>query len=327
MNGRSEEGRRVRSITVGDDAAPEPALPQGTRPAGTANLIARAVREPLVHFLVAGLALFILYAMLQPQRFAPDASRRIELSKTDVARVEAAFAARWQRAPTETELRGLLASEIRNEILAREAVALGLDKNDVIIQRRLAQKMEFLAEDVSSLREPTSKELRDWFDRNKSEFASAPRVTFRHVFFSTDRRGAHAEAAAVAALASVSGHRNATPIGDAFMFQDRYSDRTAPQVAQEFGGDFATALFAAPVGRWSGPIASGLGWHLVWAEEVRPGEVPQYEVVEPQVRERWISDQRESAKRATFDAMLARYEVVMPDRPTATILESARKSK
>ncbi len=277
----------------------------------TTRLLARAMREPLVHFLVAGFALFVCYALLQPERFAADASRRIELSATDVGRVELAFIARWQRRPTPAELQSLLADEVRNEILAREAIALGLDKDDVIVKRRLAQKMAFLAEDVSGLREPSDQELGAWFDKNKSEFAQPSRITFRHAFFSTDRRGADAEPAARTALASASG-RGDTVRGDPFMFQGHYADRTAQQVAQVFGSDFASRVFSAPVKRWSGPLESGLGWHIVWVEQLQAGEVPSYEDVESEVRERWTLEQREAAKRAGFQAMLARYEVVLP---------------
>jgi peptidyl-prolyl cis-trans isomerase C len=283
-------------------------------PAAFGGVIGRALREPLVHFLVAGFALFVFYALLQPERFAADTSRRIELSATDVARVELAFIARWQRRPTPGELQSLLASEVRNEILSREAIALGLDKDDVIVKRRLAQKMEFLADDVSGLREPTDEELRAWFDANKSEFAQPSRITFRHVYFSTDRRGADAELAARKALASVTGRSDAAPRGDAFMFQDHYADRTESQLAQVFGSDFAKTVFSSPVKRWSGPFDSGLGWHIVWTEDRQAGEVRSYEDVEAEVRERWTSEQREAAKRAGFEAMLARYEVVLPDR-------------
>ena len=96
------------------------------------------------------------------------------------------------------------------------------------------------------------------------------------------------------------------------MFLDSYADRTAPQVAQVFGSDFAGTVFTAPAKRWSGPFTSGLGWHLVWVDELRTGEVPSYDDVESEVRERWMLEQREAAKRARLETMLARYEVVMP---------------
>jgi parvulin-like peptidyl-prolyl isomerase len=102
------------------------------------------------------------------------------------------------------------------------------------------------------------------------------------------------------------------------MFQDHYADRTQTQLAQMFGSSFAAALLAAPVGSWQGPFESGLGWHVVWTEEVRAGEAPSYESVESQVRDRWTSEQREAAKSARVAAMLARYEVVLPDTEAVT---------
>jgi len=303
------------------------------RPAGfaaaTRRTLLRAMREPLMHFLVAGFVVFVAYALLHPQRFAADTSRRIELSATDVARFELAFRARWQRPPTAAELRGMLASEVRNEILSREAISLGLDKDDVIVKRRLAQKMEFLSEDVSGLHDPAPEELRAWFEANKNEFAQAPRISFHHVFFSTDRRGADAEAAARKALAAASARGAVTPSGDPFMFQDHYGERTAPQLAEVFGSAFAQAVFSSALGRWSGPLASGLGWHLVWTDELRGGTVPAYEDVESDVRDRWMLEHREAAKRASFEAMLARYVIVLPDtvainRANASWLEPSK---
>ena len=96
------------------------------------------------------------------------------------------------------------------------------------------------------------------------------------------------------------------------MFRDYYADQTAPELAQVFGSDFAGSVFTAPVKSWSGPFASGLGWHLVWVEELRAGEVPSYDDVESEVRERWMLEQREAAKRARLQTMLARYQVVLP---------------
>ena len=276
------------------------------------NGIAHALREPLVHFLIAGLAIFVVYSLLHPERFTPDTSRRIELSATEVQRVALAFRARWQRPPTPTELQALLATEVRTEILSREAIALGLDKDDVIVKRRLAQKMEFLAEDVANLREPARDELRIWFNTNKDEFAQSPRISFRHVFFSTDRRGRGAEPAARKALAA-SARSGTAPSGDPFMFQDQYSERTAQQVADMFGSNFAKTLFSTPTGTWSGPFESGLGWHIVSVEALHAGELPAFEDVESEARERWTLEQREVAKAAAFKVMLTRYEIVVPN--------------
>jgi len=160
----------------------------------------RSLREPLLHFLVAGLALFAVYRALHPSPEPQDDGKRIVITDDDLRQVQIAWRAQWQRFPMPDEMRGLIDSKIREEILYREAVALGLEKGDTIVKRRLAQKMEFLADDVSTLREPENEELKTWFDKNQERFASPALVSFHHLYFSPDRRGAHARDAALGGL-------------------------------------------------------------------------------------------------------------------------------
>src|ERR1700724_3390134 len=160
----------------------------------------RWLREPLLHFLVAGLALFAIYRTLNPPPEQPDEGKRIVITEDDLRQVQVAWRAQWQRFPTPDEMRGLVDSKIREEILYREAMALGLDKDDTIVKRRLAQKMEFLADDISSLREPQIDELRAWFDKNQERFALPSLMSFHHLYFSPDRRGAQARENALDAL-------------------------------------------------------------------------------------------------------------------------------
>jgi parvulin-like peptidyl-prolyl isomerase len=213
-------------------------------------------------------------------------------------------------------LRGLIESEVREEILFREALALGLDNGDTIVKRRLAQKMEFLAEDVAAIRDPAAAELRAWFEERKQQFTSPPRATFRHAFFSFDLRQARAEDDARGAqrrLASLQpASTAAAAAGDPFMFQSYYADRTPEQVGNVFGTKFAAALFALGPGAWQGPIESGYGWHVVWVDSIVPGRVPAFEEVEPDVKFEWIAEQRAAVKRKAFEAMQARYVVVLP---------------
>ena len=200
-----------------------------------------------MQFVGIGALLFAGYQLVHPERPAEVAGNRIELTASDVRQVEIGWIAQWHRAPTQDELRGLVESRVREEILYREALALGLDRNDTIVRRQLARKMEFLAEDVSSIGEPTPEEVRAWFAGNAQRFAEPPRVSFRHLYFSSDRRGrrAHDEAArAVRALAGKSGGwPGAARLADAFMLQDYYPDRSLEQMAGEFGPGYAKALF------------------------------------------------------------------------------------
>lgn len=275
------------------------------------------LREPLLHFLAAGLLLFAGYRALHPEPEQPDHSRRIALTEDDLRQLEVAWVAQWQRPPTPEERRGLLETKVREEILYREALALGLEQGDIIVKRRLAQKMEFLAEDVSVLREPKIEEIRTWFERHSERFTIPGRISFHHLYFSFDTRGAETRDVAVRALARLAGQPADSlalqTLADPFMFQDHYADRSSEQLAGIFGPKFAQALFRVKPGSWQGPIESGYGWHLVWIDSITPSRVPAFEEIEPDVKSEWIADQRAEAKRKTFEAMRSRYEVALPE--------------
>ena len=212
-------------------------------------------------------------------------------------------------------MRALVEQKVSEEILFREALALGLDKNDEMIKRRLAQKMDFLAEDVAALQDPSEAELRAWFAQNSARFALPPRASFRHLYFSADR-GQGARDAAASTLAKVAGKPSTTREGaadaDRFMFQDFYAERPPDQVAKVFGPDFAKAVFRLSPGAWQGPIQSGYGWHLVFVEAMEPGRVPPFEEVVPDVKSAWLDQKQREIKRTAFDAMRARYTVIVP---------------
>jgi len=278
------------------------------------------LREPLVHFLLAGLALFIVYGALRDSS-PTDNLQRIELTADDVRRLEVTWAARWRRPPSAQELRGLIEDELRQEIYYREALALGLDKGDTIVKRRLAQKMEFLSEDVAAIREPTAAELKTRFEEHRQQFAEPPRANFRHVYFSFDRRGAHTEEEARRALTRLASKRlesEANPVaGDPFMFQNSYRDVTPEHAARVFGPAFASALFRLRPGSWQGPIESGYGWHLIWVDSLTPGRLPSFDEVEPAVKSEWQAEQRAEARRKAYEALRGRYEIVV-QRPDSS---------
>jgi hypothetical protein len=272
-----------------------------------------------VHFLLIGLALFAAHRVWQQGPDAGSVSRRIELTEDDLRQMSVAWLAQGRPPVTQEQMRSLVEQRIREEILYREALALGLDREDTIVKRRLAQKMEFLAEDVSALREPAADELRAWFDKNAARFALSPRLTFLHLYFSTDRRGERAREQAVVALAKLAGRPGSWPgasaLADPFMFQDHYADRSFEQLATLFGPPFARTLVALTPGAWQGPVESGYGWHLVWIDSITPGRVPAFEEIEADVKAQWMAEQREEVKKKAFEAMRARYEIVLPGLP------------
>jgi parvulin-like peptidyl-prolyl isomerase len=231
------------------------------------------------------------------------------------------FQSQWRREPTTQELQQLVENRVQEEILYREALAMGLEKDDTIVKRRMAQKMRFLAEDVASAREPDNAELRSWFEKNKVMFAQPSRVSFRHLYFSPDRRGQRAREDATKALAKLAGQpqdaKLAAALADPFMFQEYYRDRAPDYLGKEFGPQFAQAVAKLPPGSWQGPIESGFGWHIVFVDTVIPGRVTAFEEIESEVKSAWLNEQKEKAWQEAYKEMRAKYTVLLPAPPDA----------
>ena len=292
----------------------------------------RLLREPLVHFLLIGAALFGLYSFTPAGPTAPASSKEIRLSYDELAQLVLQFRSQWRREPTVQELDRLVENKIQAEILYREALAMGLDKDDEIVKRRMAQKMQFLAEDVAAAREPTSAELKSWYEKNRASFAQPPRLSFRHLYFSPDRRGARARDDAEKALAKLAGQpedaKIAGSLADPFMFQDYYRDRAPEFLGKEFGPQFALAVAKLPPGSWQGPVESGFGWHLVFVDTVIPGRAPTFEEIEADVKIAWLGEQKALAWQKAYKEMRAKYTVLLPPPPKgadASSLSAATK--
>lgn len=272
----------------------------------------RFLHEPLFHFLLLGALLFGAYAVLNDGNDAAEAGV-ITITEGDIDWLIAAWSRQWRRPPTETELRGLIDDRVREEVLYREAIAMGLDRDDQIVRRRLAQKMEFLTEDLALMVEPNDSTLEAFYEANADRYLIPEQRAFSHVIFSVDRRGDAAFDDARAALAvlqeeSASVER-APELGDRFLQPYDYSLRSEERVARDFGGEFAAGVFAAEPGGWTGPVSSSFGVHLVrvteWAAPVLP---PLADVID-RVRTDLAVQRREEANEAVFQALLQRYDV------------------
>ncbi len=286
-------------------------------PAGASSYAFRRwLREPLLHFLLIGLSLFAIYAYLNRGRMGIESSRQITLTLDDLRTTEMYFESQWHRPPTPQEFQAMVEDRIREEVLYREGIAMGLDKDDTIVKRRMAQKMQFLAEDVAAAHEPSTAELKAWFDKNNNKFALPSRYSFRHLYFSPDKRGKNAQDDAAKALTKIAGQpedsKLATSSGDSFMFQDYYGDRTPEAIAKEFGPQFAVALEKLKPGSWQGPIESGYGWHLVFVDTIIPGRIPSFEEMEPDVKTAWLAEQKQQAWQKAYKEMRAKYTVLLP---------------
>jgi peptidyl-prolyl cis-trans isomerase C len=275
------------------------------------------MREPLLQFLLVGAALFLLYHFVAPPRPAAQGSR-IELSQDDLKQIEVAWESNWQRPPTPAEWRDLVEAQVREQVLYREALAMGLDQGDVIVRRRMGQKLDFLLDDAASLRDPNPAELEAWFRANASQFIVRGRATFCHVYFSPDVKGPQAAARITRALAALKGRTSCASsriagLGDRFPDQDYYAEWSPDQVANVFGTEFSKSLFKLPPGRWQGPVLSGLGMHLVLLETLEPDRIPRYDEVDHgKVEAAWVDARRAEAKRKAYETIRAKYKVVLP---------------
>jgi hypothetical protein len=269
------------------------------------------LREPLVHFLAIGAALFVLSGLLGG---ATDDSRRIHVDAARIDQLAQIFTAQWRRPPSADELEGLVAQHIEEEVLYREALALGLDRDDTIVRRRLAQKMQFMLEDTTPPPTPADADLESFFESHRADFRTPPFLTFTHVYFSSDRRP-DAEAVARATLAGLAGVERAPERGDPFMLRHDYADVSRDDVARLFGAEFADRLFELTPGSWQGPVRSGYGWHLVRVLDRTVPPEPAFADVREAVLAAWLDAARRRTNEESLELLKAGYEIVVADYP------------
>jgi hypothetical protein len=272
----------------------------------------KLLREPLLHFVVAGAVLFGGYELSNRGEMDPPATDPVHIGEGDIRWLKDTFANQWQHPPNEDELRGLVASFLEEELFAREAKALGLDQNDTIVRRRLAQKLEFLIGDTSRIVEPADAELRRFYDANAERFGVEARVSFTQLFFNPEKRQ-HAESDARAALVSISGTSadDAAAMGDPILLENEFHEVDEQTVSKMFGADFAGAIFSLKPGSWAGPVKSGYGVHLVRVTDFRPATLLSFEEVRPKVLEEWRHQQQTQAKAVYLSKLREKYGVVI----------------
>jgi len=278
----------------------------------------KLLREPLLHFLLLGVLLFVVYGYVSEGEESEQG--RIVVTEGQVASLATTFARTWQRMPTEAELEGLISGYIREEVLYREGVALGLDLNDPVIRRRVVQKLQFV-EESEEVSEPGEVDLQAYLDSNPEVFATQPRFSFRQVFIDPEKRGPPYVEDAERLLAELQlATRNApaneqvieTP-GDPTMLPMQFENAEAREVNRVFGPDFTRALEPLAVGEWTGPVRSGWGLHLVYLSERQEARVPLLAEVQEAVRSEWERERRLEESEAFYQQLLARYTVVVEE--------------
>jgi len=241
----------------------------------------------------------------------------------DVERLSALWTERWKRPPAPAELRGIVNDFVREEVLYREALALGLEENDVIVRRRLAQKITFLTQDLAAQMEPSEEELRSWFSENIVLYEEEPLLSFTHIYFNEDDRGSRAESDASGLLDELTAAdvvpERAPERGDRFMLRYDYQDVTPFEIRREFGSAFGDAVVELAPGRWHGPIRSGYGVHLVRVHRHTDAEAPNFEEVRDRVEGDWLYEQNKLVDKTYVDALREKYNVTLDDEVQALL--------
>jgi len=277
------------------------------------------LKDPLFHFVVLGAILFTAYLYVN-EDIEVSEPKRIIIDQNVLARLTVPFTQSWMRKPTKEELNGLVHEYIKEEIIYREALELGLDKDDPVIRRRMRQKMEFLNQDISDPPKATDAVLQVYLDKHKSAFVRPPMATFTQLFFRLD--SADDVERIKAHLVELHGltieQTDLAAIGDTTLLTASMIDASPAEVARVFGQEFAKELFTFGDQKWVGPIRSGFGLHLVYIEKLVQSETPALEDIRKAVERDWLSEQRNIANNRFYQILRDRYVVETLDADKET---------
>ncbi|MGD8608721.1 MAG: peptidylprolyl isomerase [Myxococcales bacterium] len=262
----------------------------------------RWLREPLVHFIVLGSAVFAMYAMMKDHRPGP-------LTEKDapVEQLVRDWQARTGTLPSAEQRDRLVRQWLEEEALYRRALELGLDRTDTVVRRRLVQRMRFLVEDTTPVPEPDETDLRAWVTEHADQYAEPARLSFEHRFFSRGKRGIDVARDAEAAAAALRESPETPVRGDPFPRGERFVDQKPASIARSFGKHFADRLMELPVGSWSGPIESSYGLHVARVTERHARTPSSLDAIRARVRADWIYAERQRRNEQAVDRLVTRY--------------------
>jgi len=291
-----------------------PNIPSGRLASRARSLL----REPLLHFLLLGAALFGVYRLASTP---PAAGNRIVVSAGKVRSLAETFRLTWQRPPTEAEFHGLVMDHVREEVLVREAVRLGLDQEDPVVRRRLRTRMDILLDDTAAVSPPTEAQLQAYLDAHPGAFRREDRTSFVQVFLSPERHGERLETdlrRLQASLQHLAPGADPLRMGDPSLLDGRFDAASEREVERNLGDAFARALVTVPLNSWTGPLRSTYGWHFVRVTERVAGRPAKLEEVREAVQREWLSQETARAREAAYQALLRKMEITVEPAPLET---------
>jgi hypothetical protein len=275
----------------------------------------KILREPLLHFLLLGTVIFAAYGFVSKR--TSNEPGKIVISEGQVAAMAEGFARTWRRPPTREEIEGLIKDRVQEEVYCREAIVMGLDKDDTIIRRRLRQKIEFVTDDITALAEPGDEELSVYLKAHADTFRVPREFTFSHVYLNPERHGENLgqdTAELLTQLQKAGDRADLSELGDSFALEHKFQSVPAGEIVRQFGENFAAKLGELSLGQWDGPVESGFGAHLVRVSERTEGRMPDLAEVRDAVRREWANTRRLETNEKFYQELLKRY-VVNIERP------------
>jgi len=288
----------------------------------------KLLSDPLLHFLLIGGLIFFIYD-LKNEEIVDDNSKYIVITEANIDQLINQWQRKWQRLPSQQELQGLVKAQIHEEVLYREALAMGLDKDDVVVRQRMARKIEFISNDLASLAEPTDTQLQTYLDTHAEKFIIPGRITFSQVYLNADKRGEQVQHDANKLLADLSLSTtdvDITSAGDPFMGGQIFDSLNDFEVSRLFGNTFSEQLFKLSVGKWVGPVESGYGLHLVRIDSRTDPRTPSLAQVRDKVQNEWLGEQRRKANEAFYAELHKRYKITI-ELPDSKPLETGSNEK
>ena len=276
----------------------------------------RLLREPLLHFAAIGAVIYILYGVFAEA--LPEADdKTIVVSAAEIEWMQTSWQQRWNRPPTEVEMDGLVQQYIKETVLYREALTMGLNRHDQVIRRRLAQKLEFLAKDLVALTPPTEEELQEYFAAHQERYEAPTRYTFTQVYIDRDKRGNatldDAETIKARLIAEGDAIEDPASLGDRFMLQNYYPAKEPLEIQKSFGSGFTESLLELSPGEWHGPVLSGYGVHLVFISHIIEPPVTVFEDVREFVTQDWKTDKGEELNEKFYANLRDQYKIIIEE--------------
>jgi PPIC-type PPIASE domain len=273
----------------------------------------KLIREPFIHFLLLGSAIFLAHHFLSAR--ADNQPGKIVITQGDITSIVIGFSRTWQRLPTHEELDGLIGDRVREEVYYREAMAMGLDRDDPVIRRRLQQKLQFVTDDVAPPAEPTDAELSEYLKTRAEAFRVDRKFTFSQIYLDPTKHGERLADDINELLTQLRRHEgngvDPSSLGDNFLLEHRFEATPTSEIAKQFGDKFAVKIAELPVKQWSGPIESGYGVHLVFIENRTEGRLPELAEVRDAVQRDWTNARRLESNEKFFQSLLKHYQVVV----------------